>query len=75
MMSVDDFKDAFKHYTVTYIHDNYHNSFVEKRQALSKKNYRFNFTITDEDVGAPVNANNAEPPAPAVAPKPESSEP
>lgn len=31
LMSVDDFKDAFKHYTVTYIHDNYNNSFVEKR--------------------------------------------
>lgn len=68
LMSVDDFKDAFKHYTVTYIHDNYNNSFVEKRQALNKKNYRFNFTITDEDVGAPVSQANSEPPAPAAAP-------
>jgi hypothetical protein len=26
------------------------NSFVEKRNALNKKTYRFNFTVTDEDV-------------------------
>jgi hypothetical protein len=26
-------------------------SFVEKRNAVAKKVYRFNFTITDEDFG------------------------
>ena len=29
--SVDDFKEAFKHYTVTYLHDDWNNSFIEKR--------------------------------------------
>lgn len=51
-MSVDDFKEAFKHYTVTYIHDDWNNSFIEKRQAVNRKNYRFNFTISAEDAGS-----------------------
>ena len=50
-MSVEDFKDAFKHYSVVYLHDDWNNSFIEKRQAINRKNYRFNFTITDEDAG------------------------
>ena len=49
-MSVEDFKDAFKHYTIVYLHDKWHNSFIEKRNAVNKKNYRFNFTIGDEDL-------------------------
>lgn len=31
LMSIDDFRDAFKHYTVTYLHDDWNNSFIEKR--------------------------------------------
>lgn len=50
-MTIDDFKEAFKHYTVTYLHDDWKNSFIEKRQAVNRKNYRFNFTISAEDVG------------------------
>jgi hypothetical protein len=65
-MSVEDFKDAFKHYTVTYLHDDWNNSFIEKRQAINRKNYRFNFTITDEDVG---NTAAAPEPSPAAAPQ------
>jgi len=64
-MSVEDFKDAFKHYTVTYLHDDWNNSFIEKRQAINRKNYRFNFTITAEDVGG---ATPAPEPSPAAAP-------
>ena len=30
-MTIDDFKEAFKHYTVTYLHDDWNNSFIEKR--------------------------------------------
>lgn len=68
MMSVDDFKEAFKHYTVTYLHDDWNNSFIEKRQAVNRKNYRFNFTITDEDLGI------APPPAPTPAAVPAPAE-
>lgn len=50
-MTVDDFREAFKHYTTTYIHDDWNNSFIEKRQAVNRKNYRFNFTISAEAVG------------------------
>jgi len=50
-MTIDGFKEAFKYYTVTYIHDDWNNSFIEKRSAVNRKNYRFNFTITAEDVG------------------------
>lgn len=57
-MPVEDFKDAFKHYTITYLHDDYHNSFIEKRNAVNRKNYRFNFTISDDDV---VDATEAAP--------------
>ena len=72
-MSVDDFKDAFKHYTVTYLHDGWHNSFIEKRQAINRKNYRFNFTISDEDVGGSAPAPEA--PAPQDAPDPDGIQP
>jgi hypothetical protein len=50
-MGVDDFRDAFKYYTIVNVHNDYQHSFVEKRQALNKKNYRFNFTITEEMLG------------------------
>lgn len=69
MISVDDFKDAFKHYTVTYLHEDWSNSFIEKRQAVNKKNYRFNFTITDEDIGQDHGADVPQPTKAAVAKK------
>lgn len=49
-MLVEDFKQAFKRYTITRLRRDWKNSFVEKRNALNKKTYRFNFTIADEDV-------------------------
>jgi hypothetical protein len=48
-MSVQDFKKAFKAYTIVYLKDGWKTSFVEKRNALNKKTYRFNFTLTDSD--------------------------
>lgn len=38
---------------------NYKNSFIEKRNALNKKTYRFNFTISEADV--PAAAKTAQP--------------
>lgn len=58
-MAIEDFKDSFKHYTVAYVHDDWHNSFIEKRNAVNRKNYRFNFTITDEDLADALEAINA----------------
>lgn len=64
-MDIEDFKDTFKGYTVTYLHDEWHNSFIEKRNAVNRKNYRFNFTISDEDLA---DVSDAEPAAPKKAP-------
>jgi hypothetical protein len=47
-MGVDDFRDAFKFYTIVNVHNDWQVSFIEKQAAVNKKNYRFNFTITDE---------------------------
>ena len=58
-MAIEDFKDSFKHYTVAYVHDEWHNSFIEKRNAVNRKNYRFNFTITDDDLADALEAINA----------------
>lgn len=49
-MLADDFKQAFKRYTITQLKRDWKNSFVEKRNALNKKTYRFNFTISDDDL-------------------------
>ena len=48
-MTLDDFRQAFNYYTVVYL-KKMENSFIEKKGAVNKKNYRFNFTITDEMV-------------------------
>ena len=48
VMSVENFRDSFTSYTVTYLHDSWKNSFIEKRNAVSKKAYKFNFSITDD---------------------------
>lgn len=52
-MGVDDFRDAFKFYTVANVHNDWQVSFIEKQAAVNKKNYRFNFTITEEMLGKP----------------------
>jgi len=49
-MLVEDFKQAFKTYSIVHFKHEWKNSFVEKRNALNKKTYRFNFTITDDDL-------------------------
>lgn len=46
-MTLDDFRSAFKTYTIVYLDNKKQNSFIEKKGAVNKKNYRFNFTITD----------------------------
>ena len=73
-MAIEDFKDSFKHYTVAYVHDEWHNSFIEKRNAVNRKNYRFNFTITEDDLAdaleaimASVSASAPAAPVPAAA--------
>ena len=49
-MLVEDFKQAFKTYSIVHFKHEWKNSFVEKKNALNKKTYRFNFTITDDDL-------------------------
>jgi hypothetical protein len=47
-MSIDDFRSGFKYFTITYMHRDYQSSFLEKRDAVSRRLYKFNFTIYDE---------------------------
>jgi len=47
-MTVDDFKQGFKYYTITYLHEDWKNSFIEKRSSVGGRLYKFNFTIGDE---------------------------
>lgn len=55
-MTAEDFKDSFKYYTITYMHIAYKHSFIEKRQAISQRVYKFNFTISDDDYNSlPLN--------------------
>jgi hypothetical protein len=49
-MSLEDFKEAFKKFTVVYLNKDWKNSFIEKRNAINKRIYRFNFTITEHDL-------------------------
>lgn len=55
-MGVDDFRDAFKFYTIVAVHNEWQVSFIEKQAAVNKKNYRFNFTITDEMLSKKIDA-------------------
>lgn len=48
-MSVEDFRNGFKYYTITYMHDSWKNSFIEKRSSVNKRLYKFNFTISEGD--------------------------
>lgn len=48
-MSVEDFRNGFKYYTITYMHETWRNSFIEKRSSVNKRLYKFNFTISEDD--------------------------
>lgn len=48
-MTVSDFKQGFKYYTITYMHVGWKTSFIEKRSSVNRRLYKFNFTITEED--------------------------
>mmetsp|Transcript_39555 Transcript_39555/g.60425 ORF Transcript_39555/g.60425 Transcript_39555/m.60425 type:complete len:274 (-) Transcript_39555:1856-2677(-) len=60
-MTVEDFKEGFKYYTITYLHTGWKNSFIEKRASINRRLYKFNFTVTEADFSAPANS------APALA--------
>lgn len=47
LIAVEDFKESFKSYTISYLREEWKNSFIEKRNAVNKKAYKFNFTISD----------------------------
>ena len=46
-MSIDDFRSGFKYFTITYMHQDFQSSFLEKRDAINRRLYKFNFTISD----------------------------
>jgi hypothetical protein len=48
-MTIEDFKQGFKYYTITYIRDQWKTSFLEKRSSVNRRLYKFNFTITEDD--------------------------
>lgn len=49
-ISIEDFRESIKYYTVSYLKTIWKNSFIEKRNAVNKKSYRFNFTISEKHV-------------------------
>lgn len=65
-MSVEDFKENFKSYSIVMMKENWKQTFVEKRNAVNKKTYKFNFAISTEHVSPsqaivskrPPSANN-----------------
>ena len=55
-MTIEDFKQGFKYYTITYLKDQWKTSFLEKRSSVNRRLYKFNFTITEDDfTTVPVN--------------------
>lgn len=48
-MTIEDFKQGFKYYTITYLHTGWKTSFIEKRSSVNRRLYKFNFTITEND--------------------------
>lgn len=44
-LTLDDFKQGFKYYTVAYVKENFENSFIEKRSSVNRRLYKFNFSI------------------------------
>jgi hypothetical protein len=47
-MTIDDFRTGFKYYTITYMHKDWHSSFIEKRDSVNRRLYKFNFTIGED---------------------------
>ena len=47
-MTIDDFRSGFKYYTITYMHKDWHSSYIEKRDSVNRRLYKFNFTIGDD---------------------------
>jgi len=54
-MTVEDFKDSFKYFTVIFLHPGWEHSFIEKRSSVSRRLYKFNFTITEKDYSPETN--------------------
>ena len=52
LIAVEDFKESFKSYTIAYLNEDWKNSFIEKRNAVNKKAYKFNFTISESHLSA-----------------------
>ena len=48
-MTIEDFKQGFKYYTITYLRDQWKTSFLEKRSSVNKRLYKFNFTVSEDD--------------------------
>jgi len=48
-ITIEDFREGFKYYTITYLHTGWRNSFLEKRSAVNRRLYKFNFTVTEQD--------------------------
>lgn len=48
-ITIEDFKQGFKYYTITYLHVGWKQSFLEKRSSVNRRLYKFNFTISEED--------------------------
>jgi len=48
-MTIDDFKQGFKYYTITYMHREWKNSFIEKRSSVNNRLYKFNLTISENN--------------------------
>jgi hypothetical protein len=47
-MTIDDFKDSFRYYTITYLRSRWHSSYLEKRASVNQRLYKFNFTIEEK---------------------------
>jgi hypothetical protein len=72
-MTLDDFKNGFKYYTVTYFHDDWQNSFIEKRSSVGGRLYKFNFTVGDAPRPSPRYYNSVES-APSQPPPPSNNQ-
>jgi hypothetical protein len=42
-MTVESFKYAFKRFTICHLKEGWINNFIEKKNAMNKKVYRYNF--------------------------------
>ena len=49
-MTLDDFKQGFKYYTITYVKKEFKDSFIEKRSSVNRRLYKFNFRIGEKEL-------------------------